>query len=146
MKNALFIGSIILLIFSVVLFSIVTSIRNSSRDYWGNSLSPDGLWLSKENSNLVRYRVKEQVKGSFAGTEIPTNQEKDLLTVRFVDDIDKTDYKVTIPRVYNGDNITLTPTEIVTKLTSKGSAVIDLIDPTERRAGYINSIFFPPVQ
>ncbi len=146
MKNALFIISIILLVFSVVLFSVITSIRNSSKDYWGNSLSSEGLWLSKENVNLVRYRVKEQVKGSFAGTENPSNQEKDLITVRLVDDIDKTDYKVVIPRVYNGDNIKLTPSEIITKLTSKGSGVIDLIDATELRVGYINSIFFPPVK
>ncbi|MEO6729445.1 MAG: hypothetical protein ABIM99_06005 [Candidatus Dojkabacteria bacterium] len=146
MRNTLFIASIVLLVASASFYFVVYSVKNANNNYWGSEVSSDGLWLNKQNLNIERYKVKESVKGSFAGTEMPENQDKDLIVIRLVDDIDKTDYKVTIPRQYNTDIITLTPTEIIDIFKNKGTGVIDLINASALRAGYINSIFLAPAQ
>lgn len=147
MKTALFVSSFVLLVGASIFYIFITNTKNSSQTYWGKTTnSENGIWLSKENKNIVGYRIKEDVKGYFSGNAQSKSSDY-LIDVRLTDDVDKTDYTVSIPRKYNLDQIKLTPEDIVKTFTNPGIGVVSII--TYSNIGYteyLHSIFLPPTQ
>ncbi|MFS8131339.1 MAG: hypothetical protein ACMG57_05175 [Candidatus Dojkabacteria bacterium] len=142
MKNIVFVISIVLLFVSTSSYLAITALRNSSKQYWGDNVNLDGSWLSKENTIISEYRVKEGVKGTFNGYGIPKNKDKDLLTLRLTDSVEKTDFTVTIPRLYNADKISMTSEDLIKTLESNGGGVFEIVNPSDTEQGYLNTIFF----